>query len=464
MSIAFIAGCASFHPRPLLPAQTASDFEGRTLKDAGLKKFLEKNLLHEISPWPPGRWDFRMLTLAAFYYHPDLDVARAKWGVAEAGVITAGGRPNPGLGVSSGFISNQKSGVNPWLYGLSLDIPIETAGKRGYRLARASHLSKAARLNIAATAWQVRSSLRSNLVNLYAADRSETLLKKQVLIQEEIVKLMEKRLAAGEVSLPDLALAQISIDQVRLSLIESQRQSAEALVQVAGSLGLPLSAVKGINLSFDFIERESVNLPSDDIRRQALMNRVDILAELSGYDATQFELQLEIARQYPDIRIGPAYSFDDAQNKWTLGLSVTLPVFNRNEGPIAEAEARRKESAARFVALQARIISEIDSNSAGYQESLKKLHMADSLLSTQREQMQAMLKMFHYGEADSLALKEDQMKLSAAELSRLKAFISSQLSWGLLEDALQRPLDSSTMETFPASLETDLREKKEIRR
>lgn len=458
--LALISGCASFQPQPLLPEQTASTFESRTLDDTGLKKFLEKNLHHEISPWPPESWDFTMLMLVTFYYHPDMDVARAKWGVSEAGVITAGGRPNPTLGASLGFITNQVSGVNPWLYGFSLDIPVETAGKRGYRLAQAAHLSTAARLNIAATAWQVRSRLRTSLVNLYAARHSETLLKKQETIQEEIVRLLEKRLATGEVSLPDVTQAHISLDQVRLSLKGAQRQSAETIVQVASSLGLPITAIEGINISFDFMERSPVNLPSNDIRRQALLNRVDILEALSEYEAAQSALQLEIAKQYPDIRIGPCYNFDDAKDKWTFGLSVTLPIFNRNEGPIAEAEARRKESAAQFVALQARVIGEIDRKSAGYNGALKKLQVADSLLSTQREQMQAMLKMFNYGETDHLAFKEAQMKLSAAELSRLEAFILLQQSLGQLEDAVQRPLN--LLEPFPASLEMSPRRKKEI--
>ena len=44
-----------------------------------------------------------MLTLAAFYYHPDMEVARAEWDVARAAIQTAGGRPNPTLNVTPGL-------------------------------------------------------------------------------------------------------------------------------------------------------------------------------------------------------------------------------------------------------------------------------------------------------------------------------------------------------------------------
>src|SRR5437870_3582606 len=95
---AFLDGCTTFQPKPISSDQTAKAFEARTLDSAGLKAFLGTNLGHETAPWPPKVWDFPMLTLVAFYYHPDLDVARAKWGVAKAGVITAGQRPNPDVG------------------------------------------------------------------------------------------------------------------------------------------------------------------------------------------------------------------------------------------------------------------------------------------------------------------------------------------------------------------------------
>jgi cobalt-zinc-cadmium efflux system outer membrane protein len=434
-------GCTVFHSRPISPTQTASALESRSLENPELKAFLEKNLHIDLKEWPPRLWNFEMLTFAAFYYHPDLDVARAKWGVAEAGIITAGAIPNPTLGSSIGLISNQTSGVNPWLYGLSLDIPIETAGKRGYRLSRAKYLSTAARLNVVVIAWKVRSRLRANLVNLYAAGNSETLLKKEETIQEEIVRLMEKRLTVGEVSLPDVTQAHISLNQVRLSLRDAQRQRAEALAQVAASLGVSVAAVEGINLSFDFIEKRPANLLSSDIRRQALLTRADILSALSEYDAAQSALQLEISRQYPDIRLGPGYNFDDAQNKWTIGLAVTLPVFNRNEGPIAEDRARRAEAAARFTALQAGIMGEIDRALSGYRSVLRTLETAEALLLNQRSRVQSARAMFDAGETDRLTFLTAQMELAASELARLDIFVKVQQSLGLLEDAMQRPLD-----------------------
>ena len=150
-----LSGCARFEPRPLSAADSAAKLGRRSLEDAKLKDFLEKNLPRELSEWPAGKWDLDMLTLAAFYYHPSLEVARAQWAVAKGGEATAGQRPNPTLNVTPGYNATTFM-ASPWIVLGSLDVPVETAGKRRYRRAHAAQLSEAARLNIATVAWQVR--------------------------------------------------------------------------------------------------------------------------------------------------------------------------------------------------------------------------------------------------------------------------------------------------------------------
>ena len=130
-----------------------------------------------------------------------MDLARAQWGVAQAGRITAGERPNPSFNPLIGYNSSSPvSEVTPWIPEISLEITIETAGKRGYRIAEARHLAAAARWNMLKTAWDVRSRLRGALLQTYAAGENEALLVHAEKLQSEIVRLLEIRKAAGEAS------------------------------------------------------------------------------------------------------------------------------------------------------------------------------------------------------------------------------------------------------------------------
>ena len=71
-----LAGCATFHPQPVSPEETAANFDARSLADEQLRAFLETNGV-PVKVWPIRSWDLDHLTLAAFYFNPDLAVARA---------------------------------------------------------------------------------------------------------------------------------------------------------------------------------------------------------------------------------------------------------------------------------------------------------------------------------------------------------------------------------------------------
>src|SRR6266542_1621327 len=165
-------GCARFHGSPISATKVAADFEARSLADAGLKTFLETN--HVMDECPRRILDLNALSLAAFYFQPDLDVARAQLVGARAAGITAGARPNPTVSFDPTYDTTTPP---PWILGLSFDIPLETMGKRGCRIAQAAHKSDAARFNLATTAWQVRSRVRKSLLGLYAGEEFQTLLK-----------------------------------------------------------------------------------------------------------------------------------------------------------------------------------------------------------------------------------------------------------------------------------------------
>jgi len=59
------------------------------------------------------------------------------------------------------------------------------------------------------------------------------------------------------------------------------------------------------------------------------------------YDVAEEALQLEIRRQYPDLRLAPAYGREDGMDRLGGGLSVPLPIFDGNRRAIAEADATR---------------------------------------------------------------------------------------------------------------------------
>jgi outer membrane protein TolC len=436
------AGCARFQDKPISAADLARQLEKRSLSDTNFRAFLETNLQHTFTEWPLTNFDFPALTLAAFYFHPNLDVARAQWAVARGGEKTAGARPNPVLGVTPGYSANAPRGVSPWFPSVTLDVPIETAGKRRYRIAHAEHLAEAARLKLTTSAWEVRSGVRAALVGFAAATRRAALLREQVQLQQRVLTLFEQRLAAGAIGNPELAPIRIAAVKARADSADAQRQATEARAQIAQSLGLPLRGIDGVEFAFDLNQTADAALLSADARREALQGRADVLASLAEYAASQSALQLEIAKQYPDLHLNPGYQYDQGENKWQLGLSVELPVLYRNQGGIAEAKARRDEAAAKFMAVQTKVISEIDRALLSRAAAIEQLRQLEELTGAQRQQLSQIEASFNAGAADQLDLATARVEFAAAELTRLDALAKKQQAIGQLEDALQRPFDA----------------------
>jgi outer membrane protein TolC len=455
LAFALVAGCAHFEDKPLSAEATAQALDGRSLSDTNFRAFLQKNLEHTFDEWPLTNLDFPVLTLAAFYFHPSLDVARAQWSVARGGEAVAGARPNPVLSVVPGYSANAPKGISPWFPSVTLDVPVETAGKRRYRIAHAEHLSEAARLNIAGAAWQVRSGVRAALVEYTAANRRAGLLQEQVTLQENVFALLEQRFAAGAIGAVELTPTRVALLKLRAEAADARRLAMEARAKIAESIGLPLRGMEGVDFTFNVAQTLDAALLSDEARREALLGRADILAALAEYAASQSALQLEIAKQYPDLHFNPGYQYDQGENKWSLGLSVELPVLYRNQGGIAEATAKRDEAAARFNASQAKVISEIDRALLNRAAALEQLKQLEDLAAAQRDHLQQTEAALRAGAADQVELANARVESVAIELARLEALTKRQQANGLLEDALQRPFDAlSTVEhdpKFPAA-------------
>jgi outer membrane protein, heavy metal efflux system len=437
-----LAGCVRFQPQPLSPAQTADQLESRSLTNAHLRAFLETNAHRALPDLATVDWDLDLLTLAAFYYHPSLEVARADWQLAVGGIKTAAERPNPTV-TASGVYEPAADAFSPWIPGLIFDLPIETAGKRRLRGEHARHLTDAARFNVATAAWQVRSRLRLALIDFIAARERFALLQHQAELREDLANRLNRQFEAGAISAAEVNTIRMALIRARADLADAQRLMAEALPRLASAVGVSAAAVEAARIHFDLTALGPVEgLTTPEARRMALLGRADILAALAEYSASQSALQLEIAKQYPDVHLSTGYSWNagsTGEHDGQLGLNIELPVLNQHEGPIAEAAARRNASAARFLALQAKVIGNMEGAVASFQAGQKNVVSLDALVTAQRAQRGMIAAQFQAGAVDRLEVLTTELELSANEAARLDAQVKLQQALSGLEDAVQRP-------------------------
>ena len=449
LGILFLSGCAvqRYRPAPIVASATASRFQSRNLADSGLQLFVEQTMGHTVSPWPPATWDLQLLSLAALYFNPALDSARARVAGSEAALITGGARPNPTLSIAPGI-------PTPYLLTLDFSIPIETAGKRGHRIQAARSLNQATRFDLADSAWTVRSGVRAALLNYLIATQTLELFRSEENVRQDQINILEKILSAGEIPRQSVDLARIELSRTHLAISTIEGQIDEAKAALAASIGIPEAGLQEAQFSWPGIDAppSAESLSSEELQRDAVVNRLDIRRALAQYAAAEASLQLEIAKQYPDINIGPGYTYEEMHSFFTVAASSTIPLFNRNQGPIAEAEARRKEAAAAFLERQSQVIARSERALAVYTAELKELSEAESLRKLQENQAQITQQAIRSGTDIRLSLDNVEIQVWLLARAQLDALLRAQKALGDLEDAVQHPLAPSDM--FPMNPES----------
>ena len=415
----WMSGCVSYVPVPQDAGRNAAAFDARSLRDWGGT--------HE-------NWTLQKLTQAAFHFHPSLAEALAEVAAADAAVTTAGQRPNPSATFASEYDFTTAS-PSPWIWGLAVEVPIETAGKRATRVLKARAEANFARCKLASAAHKVRNGVRVAVIELAAADARVAMLEEQRHIQEDLVKVLKDRVGAGETPLTELTTYQLALNRAALDVAASRRDAAKARATLAAAVGVPAQAVAGIKLSFDLA---AISTPEGKSSKGALKTHPEVLGALADYAVAEAALKLEIARQYPDLKLSNGFLWDQGDKKWQLpGLGMELPVFHRNQGAIAEALAKRKAAAARLVSAQARISGEIDVALASLRGAQGQVQEASSLLEAERKAEEQSARNLKAGGGDRLEVLTTKVQSAAGHVSLLEAQVLAQQAAAALEDATQ---------------------------
>jgi len=424
-----LTSCVKYQPHPLDPPHSEQQFRIRSLSDPGLAAFLKRQ------DWPPAKLQLRDLYAVALYYSPELDVARAHLRTARAAIITASTRPNPSLSIGGGYTNAPES---PVVFYFTPSVILETGGKRALRTLAAGKLAEAARVDVDATAWRVLSRVRTSWIDYAMAQRSIDVLSNEIRARNETIAILEKRLAVGEGARPEVETARAALIGVQVEARAASTAASQAAADLAAAVGLP--SLPPVDIAS--LPETLADLPLGDVQKAGLLHRADVRRSLLEYAADEAALQLEIAKQKPDIQLNPGYNFDEGHHKITFGPGFEIPVFNRNKGPIAEAEARRAEAEARFNALQAQAIGEMESALARYKGSRTEMNDADSaLIAIETTRTAAMQRLVAAGEEDRLALSGVRIEGAVAARARLEAERRLQGALGALDDAVQQPLE-----------------------
>ena len=216
-----------------------------------------------------------------------------------------------------------------------------TAGKRNKRIALASEAARLTELELLDLLRGLRYDLRSRFYAVYFEQQTLDRYNQQIATLQTTVAGYEREYGRNNVSLRELLrlkalLFQLGNDrtEIRFQLAENQRTLRTLL-----NTERPVQPV----VSDQTVPRYRLpNLPDDSLRQLAIRHRPDLLAAQSLTRQAELNYNLQRALARPDVRVGGTYDQAGSYvpNYVGLGVSMDVPVFNRNQGAIGAARAQ----------------------------------------------------------------------------------------------------------------------------
>jgi CRISPR system Cascade subunit CasA len=392
-------------------------------------------------------WSGADLLSAALARNASVAEARARYAAALAAIRVARVPPAASLTLTAEYAKETPH----WGYGGAADIPLDMGPRRGTRVTMAELQALQAWYDYGEAAWAVRTALEKARVDLVSAETEIALADQAAGLRRERAARLERRVAAGEDDRFLSLTAQTELVTAERRLADAQGRREQAVVALAKALGVGPAAARSVALA-PLAEAP----PLTDLqtwRRDAALSRRDVLRAIADYDLAENALRLEVAKQYPDVRIGPGYMWDHGVAKVPINLSLTLPPYDLNRSGIAQAEAARAAAGRALETVQANALSAVDTAAAALaaaRANLDRVRARD--LPAARRAAAATSRAVRAGEADrvdDLAARAVELE---AELNLIDADRAVRTATADLEDALRRSFDPAETVVLQAAI------------
>jgi outer membrane protein TolC len=407
---AALAACGPYqHYRPAppsgAPAAVSAAFRARALSDARLAAFVAAHDAPGETPPGDSGWSPRQLALAALYQRAELAEARAVLAAAAAAARTAGLRPEPSASASAERASRADEGKSsPWTASLTAGVTLETGGKRAARVARARAATLGARLRLDAAGWEAAQGAARSAVALAGAERELRDADAEAAALRSVLELLRARYAEGRITLADLALAETAVRSATVAAVQARRARTDARLALARALAVPLGEVARLVVRVEGDAHPAPGcgvldtLGAAALQTLALQRRFDLGAALADYAVTEADVRAEVARQYPDLTLGPGIAWDEGVLRWALAAGTPAIPRARNRGPIAEALARRAAQGARVRVVQDSTLATLDAAAADCADARLEVAATDSLREAARRELEVAEAAYRRGE------------------------------------------------------------------
>jgi cobalt-zinc-cadmium efflux system outer membrane protein len=350
--------------------------------------------------------------------HPLLRAGEAGIEGATAGILTARAYPNPEATVIAGKQTGQPPGAPTNVVPLyAVTQPLELGTLRPTRIQLAQRGRESSEFYLSEVRLGVLSQVRRSFYEVLRRRSEIAIATENATLVEDLRNRIQVRVDVGEIGRLELVRAEAEVASARTLASSAQLERVAALAQFRAAVGGPLDA----DIELDGALEPAVQLPPlEDLRRESLDRHPSLALSRSEVRRAEARLSYERALKRPQPALRG--EVDMTSPSYRFGVVIPVPVLNRREGPIAEAEAGLRQVTSQARAREIEILAALDGAYGRYQVSQQQVAAFEQGLFREAEEaLRAAETAYQLGERGILEVLDAQRVLRSVRLNFLNA-------------------------------------------
>ncbi len=369
----------------------------------------------------------------------ELSAAGRELEAVAATIIQAQVRPNPDISVS---IEDTRRATRTTT--LQLNQPIELGGKRAARIEAAERGRDVVSTELNAKRADIRATVMAAFFDVLVSQERQRLALSSVDLAQRATTAASRRVAAGKVSPVEETKARVAEGGVRVELTQARSELALARKRLAATWGNPMPR-------FERVEGQVETLPSlpalaDLIAR--LSNAPSLLRARIEIDRRQALADVERSRRIPDVTVslGAQRNEELGLNQAIFGMSMPIPVFDRNQGNLLEALRRTDKVRDELTATEVRLGGELAQAHERLNAARQEVELLQKeILPGAQSAFDAATQGFELGKFNFLDVLDAQRTLFQAKSQYLRALSEAHRAAAEIERVLGEASPGSTI-------------------
>lgn len=355
----------------------------------------------------------------------DLQAARQRLTIADGRLQQTRFRPNPTLSGDYGT-ARILGGGDESQFSVGVSQVFETGNKRNRRVAVAELELQQVRTEISALERRLAVEIRTAYTNALSAARQLDVLEKLISANLEIVRIIEARLKEGDVAPLDVNLIKVEADRLRIQVIQARNDLETALLQLKNIIGADVA--ESIRLAPQNERPPRLDLGLSELTDIALRERADLQAAKLGEELGTARIDLAKANSVPNVAGSVTYSRNkritdfppiigggvtNRDNELTFGVTVDIPIFNRNQGEIASATGEKLQATRNREFLESTIKRDVAIAFRKYRAAAETLTIyAVQIIPRSEENLKSIRAAYGFGEFSIFEVVNEQRRLT----------------------------------------------------